>query len=353
MSMSATFRDSVRVLIGRVPVWVVIAMAVAGFWFLSRGMTLGAGTIVGYAEEHVHSVAPLQAGRLKVLAVRLGQAVKAGDVVAQLDPRPLELRRERLQAGLLQAKAQLASERDQQSQLLTRSQQLAVNAYVDENRARAELRALDEQVKRLTWLRARSLVRASELEDARRRQRALAAELQARPAGTARELEQMGRRPRSLTEQDQRLEARLAPFRAAVAVSESELRELEFALGELTLRAPIDGTVSAILQRPGDMLAAGAPVISVVTMRPGHLVAFVPERQLQGFASGALVRVHRSGLFAPSLRGQVVELSPAVEELPLRARRSFTVPAWGRRVVVKLDEPLPLLPGEAFRVNAR
>ena len=353
MQMTGTIRDSIRGLIGRVPAGLVIALAAVGFWFLSRGMTLGTGTVVGYAEEQVHQVAPLQAGRVKSVAVRLGQAVKAGDVLVQLDTRPLELRRERLQAELMQARSMLVSERDVESARLQRSQIQAVSAYVDESRARAELRTLEQQVKRLTWLRSRNLVKASELEAAQRRQRALIADLQARPTGTSRELEQMGRRPRPATEQEQRLEDRLAPYRAAVAVAESGLRELEYSITEQTLRAPVDGTVGAILQRPGDVLAAGTPVLSVVTMRPGHVVAYVPERQVLAFVAGARVSVHRSGLLSSSLRGQVVEQAPAVEELPLRARRSFSVPVWGRRVVIKLDDPVPLFPGEAFRVSPR
>jgi len=54
-----------------------------------------------------------------------------------------------------------------------------------------------------------------------------------------------------------------------------------------------------------------------------------------------------------SLRAHVVELAPMVEEVPVRARPTPTVPMWGRRIVVKLDEPVPLLPGDAFRVSYR
>jgi len=337
----------------RLPALLLILLAGTGFWVLSRGMTLGAGSVVGYAEEQLHSVGPLQAGRLQAVPVLLGQAVKAGDVVAQLDRRPLELRRERLRAELAQAKAVLLAEHDLQNTLLMLTQIQAVSTHIDETRARAELSVLDQQVKRLQWLQTRHLVRDSDVEDAQRRQRSLAADLAARPAGTANELAQMGRRPRPAAEQAQRLEERLAPYAAAVQISESALREVEYLLAELTLRAPVDGMIAAIVQRPGDMLGAGAPVVTVVTTRPGHIVAYLPERQLHTMQPGTPVNVRRSGVFVAVLKGHVKEVAPMIEEVLPRARTSSSVPAWGRKVVVVLDELLPLIPGEAFRVSAR
>lgn len=338
---------------GRLPSLLLIVLAGTGFWVFSHGMTVGSGSIVGYAEDQLHTVGPLQAGRLQAVPVRLGQAVKAGEVLAQLDTRPLELRRERLRAELAQAQAVVVAEQELQDTLLQLNQLQAVSTHIDEARARAELHELDLQVKRLAWLGSRRLVRESELEDARRRQRALAADLEARPAGTARELALMGRRPRSAAEQAQRLAERLAPYRAAVVASEAALREVEFELAALTLRSPVTGMVAGILQRAGDALGAGMAVVTVVTTRPGHIVAYVPERQLRTLQPGAPVLLRRPGSFLSVLSGRVTELAPMVEELLPRARASASVPAWGRRAIIVLDIPVPLVPGEAFRVSAR
>ena len=336
-----------------IPAGVLIALALLGFWRLSRGMTLGPGAIVAYAEELPHSVGPLEGGRLKEITVRLGQPVHAGDVLAQLDPQKLELARERLQAELAQAQAELAAQEDLQGAQLQRGQIQAVRAHAAEERARAELQELTRQVDRLAALRTENLVHASALEEARRRQQAVAADLAARPGGTARELELMGLRPRPQTDQSTRLDERLAPFRAALRVKEAALHQTEYALRELTLRAPVDGTVGAILQRPGDVLAAGAPVVTLVTARAGHVVAFVPERQVGRVAAGSPVQLRRIGALGSALRGHVTELAPMLEEVPLRARPAPAVSLWARRVVITLDQPASLLPGEAFRVSAR
>lgn len=346
-----------RPLLQLVPTWLPSALlviaAAAGFWVLSHGMSAGTATITGYAEEQVHSIGPLSAGRLRAVHVRIGQPVRAGEALAVLDARPLELQRKRLQAELERAVAQLEAERDAQGASLQRGQLQAVRSHAAEERSRAELKELDGQLRRLESLSAERLVRASEVEAVRQRQRAVAADLEARSLGTTREQELLGLRPRTQDEQRERLERRLQPFRAALAVQEAALRELDFAIEEATLRAPVDGTVGALLLRPGDAVGAGAPVLQLVTTRPGHVVAFVPERQARGLAIGMGAMLRRSGALTGALRGRLVELAPMVEEVPPRARHSPSVPLWARRVVIKLDDAATLLPGEAFHVSLR
>lgn len=348
-----TLKDSIRSLVSKLPPGLLVLAAAGGFWVLSHGMTSGPASITGYAEERVHHIGPLQAGRLKSVAVTLGQTVRAGEVLATFDGQALELERAQLHATLTRARAQLLAEQDLQSAALSRSQLQAVRTHAVEERARAELRELDLQVKRMEELATQKLIRADQLEEARRRQRAVAADLLARPKGSVQQLERMGLRPRPQAEQDERLDDRLAPFRAAVQVEEAALRKLDHAISELVLRSPVDGTVGAILQQPGDMLSAGAPVLTISTMRPGHVVAFVPERQLRSLSLGDVVRLHRSGSFRGSLRAHVVEIAPGIAQAPPRAWTSPSLPLWARQIVLRLDEPAALVPGEGFRIATR
>jgi HlyD family secretion protein len=344
---------SIRTLIRKVPAGLLVALSLGAFWLLSNGMTTGPGSIVGYAEEREHAIGPIHSGQLLEVLVQLGQDVRKGDVLARFDTQLLELERERLKAELEQAKDEIAAERDRETAQLQRGQILAVRQFVAEERNRAELRELDLRVKRLTQLRAENLIRAEELEEARRRQQALIADLAARPAGTTRELQSFGMRPNSTSTQANRLTDRLAPLHSALKVKEAALRQLEFTINAMTLRAPVSGRVGAILLQPGTVVPMGAPVLSLTTMREGHVVAFVPERQIRNIAVGTALTLRRLGITMKTLRGHVVELAPQVEEVPVRARPAPTVPVWSRRIVIKLDEAAVLLPGEAFRVSAR
>ncbi|HNN51038.1 MAG TPA: biotin/lipoyl-binding protein [Pseudomonadota bacterium] len=348
-----SLKESIRNLIGRIPKWLLIALALAGFWYLSHGFTVGPGTTIGYAEEVIHQIAPLQTARLREVTVVLGQKVKAGDVLARLDDKNLQLKRTRVVAELDQVKANLVAEQDVQASFLMRGQIQAVRAYADVQRMRAELREYSGQLKRLNTLKRDQLVRAAEVEAAQRQKKSLSADLSSRPLGTVRDQELMGLRPRPKTDQDRRLEERLGPFRNAVSVKEAELAELDQQLADLVLKSPVDGTVGTIVLRPGDVVGAGTPILTVVTTRPGHVVAYVPERQVTNFPLGRAIVLRKTGVVVTPHYGTVVELGPLIEEVPIRSRPTPSVPAWGRRIVVKVDKPMELLPGEAFRVTPR
>lgn len=341
-----------RLLLGRLPSGLLVLAAALGFFVLTQGLNTSATPVIGYAEAVTHSVGPLQAGRLSAVTAQLGQVVRAGTVLARLDARPLELARDRRLAELFLARARLAAERDIQDSQLQRGQAQAVRLHAAEEKARAELEELEGQLRRLQGLSGQQLVRAAEIEAVRQKQRAVAAELAARALGNKREQEKMGLRPRTEEEQRHRLSLRLEPIAAAVHVQEAALAEAEYALAQTTLVAPVDGTVGAVLQRPGDVLAAGAPVVTLVTARPGRVVAYVPERLARGLSLGMKVKLRRGGPFRGAvLPGEVVELAPQLEEVPVRARRAPTLPTWARRVTIQVAAVQPLLAGEAFVVT--
>lgn len=344
---------SLRSLLPKLLTMLLIATAAIGFWVLSNGMNAGSAAIVGFAEERVHQVGSLQPGRIKSVHVAVGQSVKSGDVLAVLENRPLELERDRLRALLKQAEAQLAAQQDIERAQLQRGQLQAVRMHADEQRSRAELRELNKRVSRLKTLQADQLVRATEVEAAKQRQQALAADLATRPTGSQRALSLMGLRPRPSTEQEARLDDRMAPFRAAIAVHQASLRHIEQELDELTLHAPVDGTVSMLVQSVGDVLRAGMPVLTLVSARRGHVVAYVPERQSRRIALGARVGLRRHGSFIGKHSGHVVELAPSLEEAPPRLSAKLTLPFFVRRVVIRLDQDQPLLPGESFYISLR
>src|SRR5262249_52954810 len=69
--------------------------------------------------------------------------------------------------------------------------------------------------------------------------------------------------------------------RAALEAAQATLRSLEKQIEELTIRAPIDGTVEAVELHPGDLVAANAPVISLMDTRNLWVRAYVPENRLK------------------------------------------------------------------------
>jgi hypothetical protein len=99
------------------------------------------------------------------------------------------------------------------------------------------------------------------------------------------------------------------------------------------------------------VVAEGTEVVSLVTARPGMVVAMVPDRRATQVLTGAKVSLQRPGTVGQRLTGRVVDVAPVVDELPSRFRPAPAISAFGRRVFIRLDQAIELLPGEPLNVR--
>lgn len=328
----------------------LIAAAGAAFWLLTHGGATSSVQIVGFAEAIDHAVAPVAVGRVAQLKVTLGQAVKAGQVVAVLDTRELELKRDAAQSDLHAAQAQLGAAEISQRAAVVRAELLVLRLRTQESKDRAQLAQLHQQLDRLGKLADQQLVQAQDVETRRLQQAGLKATVGVLSDAASKKLAGLGRAmPKGST--DAQVAVRMKPYEEAVRAREVALKAAELALEQATLRAPVDGVVSALLHHPGDVVAAGTEVVRVTDGRPGRVVVWVPERLAARAAAGNPADVRRQTLFTTRIDGRVVEASPEIEEVPLRSRPSPGVPAWGRRVVIECPPDSKFLLGEALHVR--
>jgi multidrug efflux system membrane fusion protein len=96
----------------------------------------GLGTVTAYKTVNVR---PQVDGRLDKVAFREGQAVKHGEVIAQIDPRPFEIQLHTAEAALARDSAQLrGAERDLVRYEAVVTKQLIPQQQVDDQRATVE-----------------------------------------------------------------------------------------------------------------------------------------------------------------------------------------------------------------------
>ncbi|WP_354694514.1 HlyD family secretion protein [Elongatibacter sediminis] len=74
--------------------------------------------------------------------------------------------------------------------------------------------------------------------------------------------------------------------------AEAAYDEVCAALEDLTLTAPSDGVVTNRLYEPGAVIAAGAPVLTLVDLDALYLQVYVPERQIGKLRRGLAARIH-------------------------------------------------------------
>ena len=72
----------------------------------------------------------------------------------------------------------------------------------------------------------------------------------------------------------------IAEAEAAVKAATAAEDVIQRQIGELQIVAPVDGTIEAVDLQPGDLVGAGAPVISIMDTSHLWIRAYVPENRL-------------------------------------------------------------------------
>ncbi|MGF6542026.1 multidrug transporter subunit MdtN [Paraburkholderia youngii] len=244
-------------------VLVAIGLLVVVLWRLDHAPS----TDDAYVYADTISVVPEVSGRIIELPVRDNQAVKQGDLLLRIDPRPY-------QAALDQARARLDTLNSQivLTQRTVNAQQYnadSVQAAVE--RARAVANQAADTLRRTAPLLAQGYVSAEEVDRARTAQRSAQAELNA----AMREAQQASAAVSGVDA----LVAQRAEVRAQIAIAELNLEFTE-------VRAPFDGRVVSLRTTVGQFASALKPVFTLIDTRHWYVVANFRETELKGVHAG-------------------------------------------------------------------
>jgi RND family efflux transporter MFP subunit len=230
-------------------------------------------------------------GRLDRWNVDLGSRVTAGSILAELDGRDYELRRDRARAALEQARARLGLP------IAGNGDQIDPQDVGIVRQAKARLDQATVNLERSRELREQGILAEAELD---------ATESAFKVAQSLHNdaLEEVNNR------------------RGILAERRSDLALAQQQLTDTRLRAPFSGAVQQRRANLGEYLAAGAPVLTLVKLTPLRLRLDIPEREALNIRSGQEVAVRTEGA-TDAWPGRIVRLSPAIEE----ANRSLIVEA--------------------------
>jgi len=124
-------------------------------------------------------------------------------------------------------------------------------------------------------------------------------------------------------------QAGLADARARVASAEKGVRNA-------TIRAPFAGVVSEKSVNPGDIVAPGAALFTIIDPRSLRLEASVPTSALGDVRVGAPVSFSVNGFSDRTLEGRVIRVNPAVDPQTKQVRLLASVPNDGGQLVAGL-----------------
>jgi multidrug efflux system membrane fusion protein len=325
--MSAPSRRS-----GTVATVVAIALALVLFALVLLRLDAQPRTHVAYLYADTTALAPDVGGRIVAIHAHDNQAVRAGDLLVEIDPEPYELhvRQARAQVAALEAQVGLTGRQ------VTSQNSGAQAAQTNVVRARTQLKLANETLARLRPMVAPGYVTQQKLDEAVADQRSAVAALDAASsqADQARE---------GVTD-THTLEAQLEGARAALLLAERDLRMTK-------LVAPFDGEVTGLQIAEGTYAVAGHPLFTLVDARHWYAVADFRETDLRGIRIGDSAAVWLLGDTARSVTGHVESLSPGVQGeigtgpgLPSVERSlKWVVIAQRFPVRILLDHPPPAL----------
>lgn len=272
-------------------------LGIVGSLFLGGGCAPEpSGAWQGYIEgEFVYVGAPL-GGTLSNLAVVRGQEVKTGQRLFDLEREAEGAVAREAEQRLAQGKARLEN--------LTKGRRPTEIAALEAQweRARANLRLAELELERRSKLIQDKVVSPAELDLAKARRDADAAQV----ASLTAELETA------------RLGARADEIKAAeadVQALEAALAKARWAVAQKCQVAPTNAWVQDTLYRPGEFVAAGNPVVSLLPPENLKVRFFVAQPQLASIQPGQPVSVRIDGVGTP-LRATVNYIAPQAEFTP-------------------------------------
>jgi membrane fusion protein (multidrug efflux system) len=246
-----------------------------------------AGSLISPDQAKVSSEV---AGVVQHVLVELGDEVKAGQIVAKLDPRELELALYRAESQLHQTEAQLGIDGVRIKEPPPDEQISSVRmAIANRDDAHAQLR-------RAQRLRSQNLLSQADLDTAETKVKVTEANYQA------------------AIENVQSLKATLQERRHATTLAQKKLNDTN-------IRSSIAGQISERLVQQGEFIRENTPVVSVVQMNPLKVRTAIQERYAGLVRSGLPVEFSVEAAPGQKFTGKVAYVSPSVDQ----TTRTFAV----------------------------
>ena len=326
----------------------IFGAALATLALLWRGH-VDAPALIGQVEPVQANVSCYKPGTLAQLSVNRFQNVKAGDALGQVlvtDPRILasslaviQADIEVLRIGMQPLVARQRTAMDYAQLRLDWMRQRAQLAM-----ARVNLQFAEADFRRTEALYKDKIVADRVFDQAKTTQDRLRNEVE-ELAGL---VEEQTRSFEQITNSTDVTKLNDDPLRAAIAVQESKLRLTEAELSPITLRAPVDGTVSVLFHRSGEAVTAGEPILSIAAANAIRIVGYLRPPINNEPKVGSRVQVRTRGIHRQTGSAEIIEVGSQFEPIAaaLQAPMRFANLELGLPIGISIPANLKTRPGE-------
>ena len=307
-------------------------------------------TLSGRIEGDPATVAAKLSGRILEVKVREGDTVNAGDVIAVLDDEQIRAREDQARATVSDAEARAEAARAQiavlqeqlrQSELLTEqaridaqgrvhqaeSEVVAAEAELARQEAAYRLAAFDREA--YTRLAATGAVperRGKEAVSTAEQQTAAVAAAKRRVESARGALliakaslsnpgiraSQAGANRKQIAQQQKEV----ASANAKIEQARAQLSEAEANRKDLSITAPFNGTIATRTAEPGEVVAGGTAIVTLLDLNKVYLRGFIPEGEIGKVKLDQPARVYLDSNPNQPLDASVIRIDPEATFTP-------------------------------------
>ena len=326
-----------------------ILVVVATRWTLWQGDAAWQSTDDAYLQSDVTPIAAKVAGYVRALPMQDFQHVHAGDLLAQLVD-------DDYQAAVAQSNANIAAAVAQSKALSAQRELQAANVAAAQAVVGATSAALEQNTRDLVR-QHRLLDSGSSSTEAAEKLATTHAQLSAQLAQNRAQADAAARQIGVLAAQQAQVDATIAAQRASAEVAALNLRYTR-------ILAPQDGVIGQRQVKPGQYVAVGAQLTTLIPLPHVWVVANYKETQLTHMAVGQKAQISVDTFPGHTLHGHVLAFAPAAGSQfallpPDNATGNFTKVVQRVAVKIAIDDPdglgERLLPGMSVvaKVDAR
>ena len=309
----------------------VFAGADYGRYYWTTGRYL-VSTDDAYVDVHSVIISPKVSGYISDVPVNDNQPVKAGQVIARIDPRDYQTALDQARANVAAAQATIDTLTQQIAQQKLTVEQTRQQVASDQ----AALTYSQQDFQRYTDLERTGYGTVQRAQQAQSDIVQKQAKLDSDKTGVA-----------SAEKQISVLQAQLEQAHAALAQQQASEHQAELNLSYTTITAPFDGSVGARTLQIGQFVQPGTQLMAIVPLHAVYITANYMETQLTHVRSGQPVAIVVDTFPGTVVHGHVESVAPASGQQfallpPDNATGNFTKIVQRIPVKIALDEGDPL-----------
>lgn len=287
--------------------WILIVLALLAAAFLAWKVLSKSSLPEGFAggngrlEANEVYISAKYPGRIKEVLVKEGETVEAGQVVARMDTEELEAQ---LRSAMAQMREAQEAERVARADVAAKSSQVATRA-TEIQAKQADLTYAQQQ-----YARSRDLVKTGAVSE--QEMQLDSAHMMSSRAQVAGTRSNLAAAKADLTGS----QAMVGRSSSTIAAAAAEADRIRAQINDAVLVAPIRGRIESRLAEPGEVLASGGRVYSMVDLSDVYMYVFLPERVTGKLTLGSEGRIVLDAAPQYPIRAFVTYISPTAQFTP-------------------------------------